>query len=293
MPATGRRPALPLRWGQRYLMCPPTHFEVACAINSWMGGRVDADLAMSQWETLVATLRLAGATVDVVPPVSGLPDMVFTANAGIVDGTTFHAGAMRHPQRRPETARFIHWFTAQGLVVERLPAGAVLEGLGDCLPLGEGLVAGHGTRSTRSAHRHLTAVTGRPVISVRLTDPRWYHVDLTLCPLDDRHAIVYPDAYDPADASEVLATIPEPLVLDEGEASTFAANAVVVGRTVVMPACPRRVGIRLESWGFEVVVVAVGEFVKAGGAVRCLTLPLDTRLSPPSAAGSQSVEEVA
>jgi hypothetical protein len=45
-----------------------------------------------------------------------------------------------------------------------------------------------------------------------------------------------------------------------------------------MPACPLRVRSVLEEWGFEVVLVEVGEFLKAGGAIRCLTNPLDVRL---------------
>ncbi|WP_370328182.1 dimethylarginine dimethylaminohydrolase family protein [Euzebya sp.] len=282
-----------LSWGRRYLMCPPTHYEVAYAINPWMHGVVDRDLAMVQWLDLTEALRRAGAEVEVVEAVPDLPDMVFTANAGLVDGATFIAGRMRWPERAGETDRFAAWAAAHDLAVAHLPDGAVLEGLGDCLPLGEVLVAGHGQRSTTSAHAFVSGWTGREVVGVELADPRWYHVDLTLCPLDRRRAIVFPDAYDAAGARAVMAQIPEPLVLDADQAATFAANSAVVGRTVVMPACPPPVGRALEAWGFDVVVVDVGEFTKAGGAVRCLTLPLDTRLTRAVAAGPALVEDVA
>lgn len=268
-----------LDWGRHYLMCPPTHFEVAYAINPWMGGQVDPDLAATQWETLVSTMLLAGADVSFIDPVAGLPDMVFTANAGIIDERTFISSSMQHPQRRPETGHFTHWAGTHGYTVEPMPPGATFEGLGDCLPLGQSLVSGYGARSTRPAHTHLSRLTGRPVIGVQLSDPRWYHVDLTLCPLDDRRAIVYPDAYDRDGASRVMQAITEPLILDQAEAATFAANSVVMGQTVIMPACPSRVGRQLQAWGFDVVVVDVSEFLKAGGAVRCLTLALDTNLS--------------
>jgi N-dimethylarginine dimethylaminohydrolase len=270
-----------LPWGRRYLMCPPTHFEVAYAINPWMGGAVDRDLAMTQWESLVSAIRTACGEVEVAEAVPGLPDMVFTANAGLVDGATFIASRMRHPERTPETGHFTRWAGTRGMAVESLSAGAVLEGLGDCLPLGDALVSGYGARSTLTAHCDLQRLTGRDVVSVELADLRWYHVDLTLCPLDDRRAIVFPDAYDAEGARQVLARIPEPLVLAADEAATFAANSVVVDRTVIMPATPPRVGAQLEAWGFDVVTVDVSEFVKAGGAVRCLTLPLDTVLSVP------------
>jgi len=105
-----------------------------------------------------------------------------------------------------------------------------------------------------------------------------YHLDLGFCPLDSAHAMVCPSAFDDASARALLALVPEPLVLSEKEALTFCANSIVVGRTVVMPACPLRVRSVLEEWGFEVVLVEVSEFLKAGGAIRCLTNPLDVRL---------------
>lgn len=283
---------LSLTWGHRYLMCRPTYYEVAYAINPWMGGTVDHGLALGQWDTLAATLRLAGAEVQLIDPVKGLPDMVFTANAGLIDGSTFIAGAMRHPERHPERPHFTRWAGSKGFAVHRMTAGAVLEGLGDCLPLGDALVGGLGTRSTPAAHEYLNRLTGRRIIGVDLADPRWYHVDLTLCPLDDRRALVYPDAYDAAGARQVMQAIAEPLVLEQAEAATFAANSVVVGDTVIMPACPPRIGRQLEAWGFDVVVVDVGEFIKAGGAVRCLTLALDTDLSVTSEA-TEPTQEVA
>lgn len=271
-------------WGRRYLMCPPDHFEVAYAINPWMGGIVDRDLARQQWTGLVATLQQAGAAVEELPPVPGLPDMVFTANAGVVDGERFIPAAMRHPERRGETEHARRWAAGAGLDIAPLSDGSTLEGLGDCLPLEDALVAGHGARSCTRSHDDLAAITGRAVIGVELADPRWYHVDLTLCPLGGGRAIVYPDAWDAEGARRVMALLREPLVLTEAEAATFAANSVVVGSTVVMPACPPRVGAQLEAWGYDVAVADVAEFAKAGGAVRCLTLALDTRLSEPAPA---------
>jgi len=73
--------------------------------------------------------------------------------------------------------------------------------------------------------------------------------------------------------------VPEPLVLTEEEALTFCANSIVLGRTVLMPACPPRVRAQLEEWGFEIVLVDVTEFHKGGGSVRCLTNPLDVQVA--------------
>jgi len=69
-------------------------------------------------------------------------------------------------------------------------------------------------------------------------------------------------------------------VISEEEAFTFCANSVVVGDVVVMPAgVPPRVARQLESWGFTVETVDVSELHKAGGSIRCMTLPLDISLA--------------
>ena len=121
---------------------------------------------------------------------------------------------------------------------------------------------------------------GVPVRPVELSDARFYHLDLTFCPLDDRRAIVAPEAWDRYGQRVMADMVPEPLVLDPTETAAFCANSVVVGTTVVMPACPPRVGRQLEAWGFDVAVAPVDEFQKAGGGCRCLTLALDVSLGP-------------
>lgn len=271
-----------LSWGRRYLMCPPDHFEVAYEINPWMHAEVgvDRDRAADQWEALVATLRAAGAAVEVLVPQPGLPDMVFTANAGVVNGPRFVPARFRHRPRRAEVAFDVAWFQAQGFAVDPLPASVAHEGAGDALPFAGVLVSGYRLRSDAAAHAPLSRLVGAPVRSVELVDPRLYHLDLTFCPLDERRAVVAPTGWDSYGRRVVEALVPEPLVLEDHEALAFCANSVVVGTTVVMPACPPRVGRILESWGFEVVVCDVGEFLKAGGGCRCLTLALDVTLGP-------------
>jgi len=270
-----------LGWGRRYLMCPPQHFGVLYEINPWMHEEVavDRERALAQWEALVATLRSAGAEVEVMDQDPSVPDMVFTANAGIVNGGQFVPSHFRYPQRQAETEIFAAWFGQHGYVVDRLPVALGHEGAGDALPFNGVLLSGYRLRSDLPAATELSRLTGAPVRTVELVDERLYHVDITFCPLDDRHALCAPMGWDRYGRTVVEALVPEPLWLTDDEALTFCANSVVVGRTVVMPATPVRVGRQLEAWGFDVVACDAGEFLKAGGGCRCLTLALDVDLS--------------
>jgi len=261
-------------------MCPPVHFGVLYEINPWMHRevRVDPTKARAEWDGLVRTLRDAGAEVELLDPVEGLPDLVFTANAGVVNGRQFVPARFRHPERAGEVPHDVDWFTSRGFTVDELPDDVHHEGAGDALPFRDVLLSGYRFRSDASSHAYLSRLTGAAVRSVELVDARMYHLDLTFCPLDDRRAIVAPDGWDSYGRRVVEALVPEPLVLDVDEALSFCANSVVVDRTIVMPMCPPRVGRQLEAWGFEVAVAPVGEFLKAGGGCRCLTLALDVHL---------------
>ena len=269
-----------LAWGRRYLMCPPEHFGVLYEINPWMSREiaVDADRAHAQWEGLVQLLRDAGAEIEVIEPHDGWPDMVFTANAGIVNGRQFVPAHFRNPERQGETPIFTSWFDEREYRIDRLPTDLAHEGAGEALPFGDVLVSSYRFRTDAASHALVSQLTGAPVRSIELVDERYYHLDITFCPLDDRHALVVPDAWDAYGQKVMQALVPEPLVLEPEEAEVFAANSVVIGRNVIMPSCSARVGRQLEAWGFDVAVADVSEFLKAGGGVRCLTLALDVVL---------------
>jgi N-dimethylarginine dimethylaminohydrolase len=163
--------------------------------------------------------------------------------------------------------------------VGREGVGAHLEA-GDVFAWGDALVAGYGPRTEELALKHLATDLGVRVRGVRITHPAMYHLDLAFCPLDDRHALVAPGAFDQASASALLGLVAEPLVLTDDEAlTTFCANSIVIGRTVVMPmGAPGRIRAQLADWDFEVVEVDVSEFHKGGGSIRCLTNPVDVTL---------------
>lgn len=268
-----------LNWGRRFLMCPPDHFDVSYSINFWMDPavQVDRDRALQQWGGLVNTLRAAGAAVDEMPAQQGLPDIVFTANAGIVDDMTCWPAHMRHPQRQPEIAHLRRWLTDNRWNVADSPTTAQ-EGAGDALPFAGTLVAGYGSRSSREAYQELAQRAGWTITALMLADPRYYHIDLAFCPLDEMTALIVPEAFTPQGCDTLTRLVPDPVLATAEEGAMFCANSIVVGRTVIMPDCTPRLGQLLGRRGFEVVVCDVSEFLKAGGGCRCLTLALDVSL---------------
>ncbi len=272
----------PLPWGRRYLMCRPEHFRVDYAINPWMDvdSPVDPDRALAQWDTLVVTLETAGAEVERISQLPGNPDMVYAMNYGLVDGDHVALTNFRYDERRAEAEAAEWWFGEAGLRTTRVgDAGVGAFEAGDAFLYGGSLVVAAGPRTDLAAHAVLSRELGVRVASVPVVHPALYHLDLSFCPLDETRAIVAPTAWDAIGRRTVRDLVPDPLVIDEDEAFTFCANSVVVGDVVVMPAgVPARVARQLETWGFSVAVVDVSELHKGGGSIRCMTLPLDTRL---------------
>jgi N-dimethylarginine dimethylaminohydrolase len=278
--ASGTGSPEPLGWGRRFLMCPPEFFGVTYEINPWMHKEitVDRELAQQQWENLKNAITATGATVEILDPVEGLPDLVFTANAGLIDGNTFVPASFRHPQRQRETPHATAWFRKQGFDIAPLPSGLVHEGAGDALPFGDVLISGYRMRSDAPSHAAVARIARAQVRAVELVDPRLYHLDLVFCPLDSKRAIVAPLGLDDHGMRVINELIPEPVTLSDDEALTFCANSVVVDRTIIMPSCSDRLRAEIEAAGFTIVVIEVTEFLKAGGACRCLTLALDARI---------------
>jgi N-dimethylarginine dimethylaminohydrolase len=229
----------PLSWGRRYLMCRPEHFRVDYAINPWMDvdSPVDPERALAQWDTLERTLVAAGAAVERIAQLPEAPDMVYAMNYGLVDGDHVALTRFRHAERAVEADAAEWWFGEAGIRTSRVAdADAGAFEAGDAFLVGDALLVADGPRTDRATHDVLSRTLGVRVAPVGVVHPALYHLDLSLCPLDERRAIVAPDAWDAAGRATVAAHVPEPLVLDLDEAFTFAANSVVVGDVVVMPA---------------------------------------------------------
>jgi len=258
-------------------MCPPDFYGIEYEINPWMSRARPSDrtLAQEQWADLKRTLEEAGATIDVMTPVAGLPDLVFTANAALIYRQQAILARFKHPQRQGETPLDEVWFQNAGFTTTAPPEGVYFEGAGDALFCGDTLFAGYRIRSDARGHQLIGAQLNVHVIPLELVNSYYYHLDTCFCPLAPGLAIYFPAAFDEY-AQQVLAEfVPELIPVAEEEARSFACNAVVVGRTVVTnTGCPK-LHAALKARGFEPRATPLSEFVKSGGSAKCLTLRLD------------------
>ena len=262
----------------RILMCAPDHYDVDYVINPWMEGNIhksSRDRAVEQWQKLYHVLK-DRALVDLVPPAKGWPDMVFTANAGLVLGDNVVLSRFFHKERQGEEPYFKEWFEQNGFTVYELPKDLPFEGAGDALFDREGrwLWAGYGFRSELDSHPYIAGWLDTEVVSLRLIDERFYHLDTCFCPLTGGYLLYYPPAFDSYSNRVIEMRIPpeKRIIVEEPDAVCFACNAVNVNNTIVMNQVSDRLKQKLREVGFEVVETPLSEFLKAGGAAKCLTL---------------------
>jgi N-dimethylarginine dimethylaminohydrolase len=267
-------------------MCPPDYYGIEYEINPWMSLERQADhaLAVRQWEGLRRFLiQELGVSVELIEPVKGLPDMVFTANAGLAVNGRFISSNFRNKERRGESPHFEEWFRKRGYRIHTLAQGHYFEGEGDLLFAGDAdAYAGYLIRSDVFSHAEVAELLDRRVVSLELVDPRFYHLDTCFCPLNAESAVYYPPAFDPYARQVIEANFPDRIELTEDEALQFVANAIVLDNHYIQPqGGERRLRPALEARGFTVHELDMSEFMKAGGAAKCLVLKL-MELPPPA-----------
>ncbi|MEX0152940.1 dimethylargininase [Microbacterium sp. LMI1-1-1.1] len=268
---------------RRYLMCRPEHFTVSYSINPWMepSRPTDTNLALKQWQSLYDTYVELGHEIELIDPVEGLPDMVYTANGGFVIDGVAYGPKFRFRERAAEAPAFIDWFAANGFEVAE-PV-EVNEGEGDFLLVGDTILAGTGFRSTGDSHREVGEVFSREVVSLTLTDPRFYHLDTAIAVLDpvegpggvESANIAYlPTAFDERSQAVLRERYPEAIRVSDADGSVFGLNSASDGKNVIIS--PRAVGFeaQLRERGYTPVMVDLSELLLGGGGIKCCTLEL-------------------
>lgn len=268
---------------RRYLMCRPEHFTVSYSINPWMepSRPTDTNLALTQWQALYDAYVSLGHEIELIDPVEGLPDMVYTANGGFVIDGVAYGPKFRFRERAAEAPAFIDWFAANGFEVAE-PV-EVNEGEGDFLLVGDTILAGTGFRSTGDSHREVGEVFSREVVSLTLTDPRFYHLDTAIAVLDpvegpggaEKANIAYlPNAFDEKSQAIMRERYPDAIRVSDADGSVFGLNSASDGKNVIIS--PRAVGFeaQLRERGYTPVKVDLSELLLGGGGIKCCTLEL-------------------
>ena len=263
------------------LMCRPDFFTVSYRINPWMHPEepTDTSLAVTQWEVLYQTYLDLGFDVQLVDPIAGLPDMVYAANGGFVLDNIAYGASFTYPERQPEGPAYMDWFGANGYDV-RVPAN-VNEGEGDFLLVGDVILAGMGFRSASKSHEELAEIFGRPVITLNLVNPSFYHLDTAIAVLDPEgdgagyYNIAYlPSAFDEPSLAILRERYPDAVIVTESDAAVLGLNSYSDGYNVVIASRAKDFERQLRERGYNPIGVDLSELLLGGGGVKCCTLEL-------------------
>jgi N-dimethylarginine dimethylaminohydrolase len=257
-------------------MCPPDYFDIEYEINPWMheDNQPSDETAHQQWQKIydIYTNQL-GWEVKLIDPVKHLPDMVFATDCCLMIDDKILLSSFRYPERQPETGHYEKWLRDNGYTNLK-HAKNFFEGGGDMLVCGDKILAGYGFRSDIKSHDEMREYFGREVISLRIVDPNFYHLDTSLAILSDDTVAFYPGAIDKDSQKRLLAVVPNVIEATLEEARGFGLNAVSDGKMVITSDKSESLLQKYKTAGFAVIGTPILEFRKSGGGVKCLTLEL-------------------
>jgi N-dimethylarginine dimethylaminohydrolase len=265
-----------------FLLCSPESYDAHFLFNPFMSyrERVSFRRARAQWRLLVRTLEEAGAAVKVMEPEPATSALVFTADAAFA----FRPGCMLvlendGPRGDWDAPVYRRWLAEAGFHVEGAPPGRRLDG-GNLLRLPNGdVLAGLKPHASGVGERYLAsllkATSGAVLHAVPLAGEPFLHLDTVVGVLGDRGFLVHrgglADPHALVDGPLAGAEIVE---VDAEDARRFGCNVVVAGDTVITGPVSIDLRRRIGRLGFHVEALDLGEFYKAGGGAKCLTLPL-------------------
>lgn len=252
-------------------MSPPDYFNIEYSINPWMNpaNPIHKARAKRQWQSLKNTYLNLCLKVDIIPPVKGLPDLVFTTDHGVWIGETFYLSNFRYSERQKEQAVVIPWYSTQGIKYQTLPTMCFLEG-GDVIFHHDHIFLGHGFRTSLNTAKHLSNMTGYPVVSLELVDESFYHLDTCFLPVSSELAFYYPPAFTSTGIKSLKSCFDILIPVSSHEAEGFACNSIIVDQKVLCQPNPT-FEQKLIDLGYTPLTLDVREFNKSGGGIHCLS----------------------
>ena len=238
-------------------------------------GSIDKTAAIAQWHTLANTLTKLGVKTEVIKPVGGLPDMVFAADQAVIKNKNLVLSNFHYPQRRKEVKKYLPWFEKQSFTIYHLPKSHFFEGGGECVWYGELLFVGTGFRNSPQVCKFLSGFLQVETKCLELINPRFYHLDTCLFPLNNSVAFYYPPAFSLPSRAMLKKIVTNLIPLSDHEANNFAANSLVTDHHVIMQKGNKNFADKLHNFGYKTLEIDVSEFMKSGGGIHCLVQILE------------------
>ena len=237
-----------------------------CELTHMARTPMDVANARRQHAEYEATLRSLGCDVRQLAVLHEHPDSVFIEDTALVFDECAVITRPGAESRRGETAG-----VAEALRPLRrlyhIEAPGTLDG-GDVLRVGKRLYVGASTRSNADGARQLADALAPHGYSVTRTAMRdCLHLKTAVSTLPNGVLLLNPRHVDAAsfDGARCIHVHP-----DEPD----AANVLVVGETVILPATATRTRASLDSAGYSTMAVDASELAKAEGGLTCCCLLL-------------------
>ncbi len=274
---------------RKMLMCQPKYFDVIhFQLNKHMVMKrpVDKVLAKEQWQNLVTKIVGNNVKLSFIEPKNDLVDMVFSANGGLTYKNKVIVSNFDAVPREEESLHYIEYFGKQDYKVLFPPDNIKFEGAGDALfsHNKKYLWNGHGFRTDTKAFSYLQDVFKNDdlkVISLKLVDPSFYHLDTCFCPLSEDVVMIYQPAFDNESINKIESHFDESNIIkvSSEDAKNFACNSIysdVDGKkSIIGHKYSPELRQLLERRGYFVQENNMSEFLLSGGSTKCSVLELD------------------
>ncbi|HEX4401853.1 MAG TPA: dimethylarginine dimethylaminohydrolase [Galbitalea sp.] len=219
--------------------------------------------AQEQWEGYVAALEAEGFTALTIDQDDAYPDSVFIEDAVVMLGQVAVVTSPGASTRQGEEDAVADAVTDLGLEVRHIRAPGTLDG-GDVLKIRDTIYVGRGGRTNAEGIRQFRAIAtelGYRVIAVPVT--KALHLKSAVTALPDGTVIGHPTLVDDPGIFPHYLEVPEP---------AGVAVVVLTNNSVLMAASAPKTAALIESLGYRVTTVDIGEFEKLEGCVTCLSV---------------------
>lgn len=235
--------------------------------------KVDHHRVREEYEALKQVYLELGCEILEIEQGKGLPDMVYAANFGFPQDNIFIKANFMFDERKGEAELAKQYFQNLGFKIKELPENVAWEGQGDFLKVGDKYFLGWGKRSDFEAKKHLASILDGDIIDLKLIDPYYYHIDTCFLPLTKDTVAINQYSFEKEDLEKIKQHFKHIIYVGKNDNAHLACNAVVIGQTIVVArGISQQLKDDFKQAGFDTREVAMDEYRKGGGSVKCLTL---------------------